>query len=579
MSGIRAHASPRVQGGRSGHPERVVLQLVTAFCFAVSLARAQTQPPAPVPTATAAVANGTIRGHVVAADSGQPLRRAQVRIVAMEPTKGSSGFNRELLSAMTDADGKYELGDLSPGRYTVMAFKTAYVTASWGQTQAGQAGKPLDLRAGDVVDRVDFSLPRGGVITGRIVDEFGEPLSSIQVSAAQARVINGKRDLQQMNSASTDDLGEFRIYGLTPGQYYVKTTWRRMGGFVDPTSPDRTGYADTLFPGTQSVEDAQRFTVRAGQTISDLMMALLPISTVRVEGTVVDTSGKPLGNTQLLITRNEGGVGLVSSGAPVRPDGTFVIPNLTAGEYNLRTQPAPPQKDTATLTLTVDSEDIKGLRLVAMPPAMISGRIVVDPAQAQALPNPLMLTAQGSEPATFYNFRPVRVADDLTFEVEATAGRSHITMMSLPAGWMVRAVRVNSIDVTDEGIEVKQSEHVSGVDVELTNRSATISGTVSATDGSAAKEFTAVVFAADSKKWTPNSRYQRIGRPDQDGRFTISALPPGDYSVVAVDRLDTGGQWTDPEFLQRMSAGASAVTVTDGETRTVTLKLTANPRD
>jgi Carboxypeptidase regulatory-like domain len=292
---------------------------------------------------------------------------------------------------------------------------------------------------------------------------------------------------------------------------------------------------------------------------------------VRVEGTVVDVNGKPLANAPLGITRVESGGAFFGSGAPVRGDGTFVFPSLTPGEYVLRTLPMPQQKDVAVMKLTVGTEDIRDLRLVAMPPATISGRIVVDPAQAQMLPNPLMLVAQSSD-SMIGGFTPTRVADDLTFELQATVGRNHINPFSLPAGWMVRAVRVNSIDVTDEGIEVKQSEAITGVDIELTNKSATISGAVTTADGAAAKDYTVIVFAADSRRWTPNSRYQRIGRPDQDGRFKVTGLPPADYDVVAVDRIDSG-QWTDPEFLQRISGKANAVTVTEGETRTVDLKL------
>src|SRR5262249_37566638 len=129
-------------------------------------------------------------------------------------------------------------------------------------------------------------------------------------------------------------------------------------------------------------------------------------------------------------------------------------------------------------------------------------------------------------------------------------------------------------DVTDDDLDVKAGENITGVDVELTSRTATISGVVTADGGGPAKDYTVIVFAADSRRWKASSRYLRIGRPDQDGRFKVPGLPAADYSVIAVDRIEVPGQWTDPEFLQRLSPKATTVTVMEGETRTMELRLT-----
>ena len=486
---------------------------------------------------------------------------------------GEPAATREPKSATTDADGKFELTDLQPGRYGLSAFKAAYVTVTWGQAQNSAPPKPLDLHAGELLDRIDFTLQRGGVIAGRIVDEFGEPLSNVQVAAMQARVVNGKRELNQTSGASTDDLGEFRIFGLTPGQYSVKAIWRRVGTPADPASPDRTGYPETFFPGTTSADEAQRFTLRAGQTVSDLAIALSPIRTVRVEGTVVDGSGKPVSGASLMVGKVEGNGGF-TSGAPVRPDGTFVVANLTPGEYTLRTQPMPPRNEVAAMKLTVGAEDIRDVRLVALPPSTISGRVVVDPAQAQSLPNPIQLMAMPIDGHVLGPVTPARVGDDMSFEITAAVGRYRINWMNQSAGWTIRSIRINNVDVTDDDLDVKAGENITGVDLELTNKTATMSGLVKAAGGGPASDSIVIVFAADSKRWTPNSRYLRIAHPDQDGRFNVPSLPAADYSIVAIEKLDSPGQWTDPEFLQRLSGRSTSVTLTDGEVKAIELKLT-----
>jgi protocatechuate 3,4-dioxygenase beta subunit len=520
-------------------------------------------------------ATATIRGHVFAGDTNQPLRKAQVRLFQIDVPPGPNAMaSRENRLATTDADGKYEFKDLPAGRFNLSASKGSYVGISWGQPQSNEPGKPLEILTGQILERVDFTLPRGGVVTGRIVDELGDPMSAVQVAAVRSQVVNGQRRMMPTGrSASTNDLGEFRLFGIMPGQYYLQATWRRMGP-NDSSSPDRTGYPVTFFPGTTDAGNAQRITIAAGQQLSDLAMTMSPIRTARVEGTVVDSNGQPMAGVMLSVMQ------LSSDGAPMfgnsnltRPDGGFTFASLAPGDYTLRTLPRPGEKESASMRISVGSADVKDLRLVASAPSTITGRIVVDPAEAQFLPPALMIATMSMDPTTqSFGNQPTRVGDDMSFELTAMPGKSRILIMSLPPAWIVRSVRINSTDVIDDGIDVKPNESVGGVEVELTTKVTSVSGLVTDARGDPAKEYTVVFFPADSKRWTPGSRYLRTARPDQEGRFKISGLPPGEYNVIALDRIDQG-QNTDPEFLERVRNRASTFTVMDGETRTVDLRL------
>jgi len=126
--------------------------------------------------------------------------------------------------------------------------------------------------------------------------------------------------------------------------------------------------------------------------------------------------------------------------------------------------------------------------------------------------------------------------------------------------------------VTDSGIEFKGNENITDIELELTNRVTDLSGLVTNTRGAAVKEYSIVVFAQDRDKWTANSRWMRTGRPDQDGRFKVTGLPPGDYYIVALDYVDTD-QWTEPDYLERVRARATSVTIGEGETKSVDLRI------
>jgi protocatechuate 3,4-dioxygenase beta subunit len=544
--------------------------------LALLIAQATLQPPQ-TPQAAPQPGTATIRGHVFAADTGEPLRKAQVRIAANEI--------RENRLVTTDANGAYEFTDVRPGRYTITASKGSYVGLAYGQTRATDAPKPLEILARQTVDRLDLSLPRGGVITGRIVDDYGEPMSDVQVSPQRYQFIQGQRTLVPSGRMSlTNDLGEFRLFGIAPGQYYLQATWRRMNVDANGSPADRLTFAPTFFPGTTNPAEAQRMTIAAGQEISDLVMMLRPAKAARVSGTVTGADGKPMTPAMVMAMRTTGMGADVAGNGQVRADGTFAINALAPGEYSLRAQRAGlagEGPEIANATIIVNGEDVSDVHLVAAAPSSASGRLVVDPAAASQLPRTIALELF---PATM-NFMiagppppPVNVSDDFTFTMKSPPGKMRVQLGGFgppPVGWTVKSVRINGVDVSDSGIEFKPGEDITGVEIELTNKLTTVSGVVTS-GGNAVKEYTVVVFAQDKEKWSGAARYQGIGRPDQDGRFKTGNLPAGDYYIVALDRVEPG-QWTDPEFLESIRSRASTLSLMDGETKVVDLKLTRQP--
>ncbi len=554
-----------------------VFALLTAPAAAQPPVVLQTTQPGMVPgqpprDTSARTGTARLRGRVFAADNGVPLRRAQVHLTSPDMREGRM--------TTTDAQGAYEFKDLPAGRYTVSASKGSFVTLSYGQRRPLEPGKPIEILEAQTVEKIDFALPRGAVVTGRVLDEYGEPVADVQVTPMQMRFAQGRRRMMPSGRpSSTNDIGEFRLFGLAPGQYYISAVMLNRTFGAD--SDERVGYAPTYFPGTPNPAEAQRVRLDLGQALSDVNITLATTRTAKVSGIVLDSEGRVV-SSGFVMALPRGGNSILffgpSGNGPIRPDGTFVLNGLAPGEYRLRARLGMGQFDTpefATADVTVSGEDVSGVRLMTSKVSTVTGRIVVqDPAAAAALKLPirLMMTPVNPEDIMFGGAGPATVKDDFSFELRAPAGKFRITTAGSLPDWTIRAVRQNGIDVTDSGIEVPSGGDISGIEVELTNHLSEVSGVVTNARGEAMRDYTVVFFPQDREQWGGTTRYRGIARPDQDGRFKTRALPAGRYYAAALDGVDVNDA-NDPEFLERISTGATAFTLNDGETKVMELKI------
>jgi protocatechuate 3,4-dioxygenase beta subunit len=544
---------------------------------------------------------GRIRGRVVAGETGSPIRRAQVRI---------SGPDIGAKAAMTDADGRYEFRDLPAGRFSLTATKSGYVTVQYGQTRPFEQGRQIELSDKQVLDKADISLPRGSVISGRIVDEYGEPVAEAMVTALRQTWVGGRRRLVPSGRVGqTNDLGQYRMYGLPPGDYYVSATLRNaemmmfdvMGMGGPSGSNPGSGYAPTYFPGTPSAAEAQKVVVALGQEAQQTDFALLPVRLAKVSGMVVSSDGKPVDTAMvnLLPASRAGDMGMMMMGASARTqkDGQFTLNGVAPGDYTLNVRsmriqttgagdnmtftatiggPGGADAEFAAIPLTVGADDISNVAVVTTKGSSLTGRLTFEGGSKPNEVQTIRINASG-DPSD----RPMMVGSssasakaDGTFELKGLAGHRVIRANNLPSGWMLKAVRLNGTDITDAGVDFKAGEQLSNLEVVLTSKTTEIAGGVTTPDGKATKDYTVVVFSDDPDHWTvPMSRWIAGARPDQDGRFKISNMPPGTYYVVALDYIESGA-WSDPELLDRLKTRAKRFTLNEGSVETLDLKIT-----
>jgi hypothetical protein len=563
------------------------VHLFTALTILVVLAAstvASAQPrPRPPVAGQNELARGTstIRGTVVAADTGGPIRRAQVRL---------SGQGAGTRLATTDAQGRYEVRDLPAGRYTISASKGGFVPLQYGQRRPSEPGTPIEVGDGQVMDKLVIALPRGSVISGRVTDEFGEPVANAIVAAMRYGYAAGARRLLpatgQNSRDTTDDQGHFRLFGLSPGDYVVSASFRSSGESADP-SGENTGYAATYFPGTTSVADAQRISVAVGQEQHNVVFSLIATRLVRVSGAALSSQGAPIGGGSVTLIPTSGRVAapgpMATLSGRIDQAGQFRILNVPPGRYiaQVRTGRAGGRGTATTIQeagrqeIAVGAQDQDGVVLVTAPGARVTGSVISDRGStAELRPRDVTIGMRAIEVDAVGPLANSvsRINDDWTFDL-ANVFEARVFRVSTPQGWMLKSITVNGQDVTDVPLDIAPGQTVTGVQVLLTDRVTEVNGRISDSRNRAMTDATIVVFAADEDKWGFQSRYIRAARPDQDGRFQIRGLPPHDeYLALAVQGLEDG-QAGDPEFLATLRQRATTLSLKEGETRTLDLRV------
>ena len=560
------------------------------------------------PGRKAKTGTGRLRGRVVAADTGAVVRRAQVRISS--PDIGTK-------TALTDAQGLYEFKDLPAGRFTVAVSKSGFVPVQYGQTRPFEPGRPIDLADAQVLEKTDVALPRGSAVSGRIVDEFGEPVSDVSVSAMRMQYSGGRRRMTQAGrNSTTNDLGQFRVFGLPPGEYYVSATLRTLdtmimdmlggSGHGGPSgSNNSAGYAATYYPGTPNAAEAQRISLALGQEMSGADIQLQPVRLARITGTAVGSDGKPMSSAMVMLvpTMKEAMAMMPGGTSQTDKDGNFTLSGVAPGEYSLQAQslaalmsaashaltmlggsdgaaapaPQPMEREFATASLTVAGEDITGLLITGTRGAKATGRIVFEGGEKPEAITSLRLMAGPTDadtmPPAASMFGMSSVKETGVFEVDGLVGGRVFRFANMPKGWFLKRVTHDGDDVTDKGYDFKPGNDVEGFEIVLTTRSQIVTGSVTNDKGEPQKEYTVVVFPEDRDKWSiVASRWRASARPDQQGQFKMTDLPAGKYLAIAVEYV-AEGEWTDPEWLARAAKNATKFTLDEGSAKTLQLNL------
>jgi uncharacterized protein (DUF2141 family) len=435
-------------------------------------------------------------------------------------------------------------------------------------------------------------------MTGFIVDEHGEPLQNITVKALLVqRSPDTLAATQVAVERETDDRGRYRIGGLASGRYIIAAS--ADAALSRTAERDTVGYAPVYYPGTAAIGEAVPVELNGDATGVDMVFAPSPVTLIR--GLALDNDGPLIaGSARLTVSRRSSAVSVQPQFAEIGSDGRFQFADVPPGEYIVQVLGSGPGRtglfgldrirvDRGNTSLTVSTSH----------GATLEGRFVVegemDPAACARLLRPGVSTSSSCEAVSGTPFiiaaaavdpdssRPESnsssfvVSGDGTFYVTSLFGETAFVMRRSPAdSWYLKSVVISGQDVTERGFDFGAGPRtIDGAEIVISRSGATISGRVNS-GATETNSFGVVVFPVFRDQWVPHSPRLKFTRSTDDGAFRVTGLPPGDYYVAAVDRIDgtaQAGEWQSADVLTQLVSSAERVSTAERESRVVTPRL------
>jgi protocatechuate 3,4-dioxygenase beta subunit len=523
---------------------------------------------AEAPASIAANTPASIAGTVVRDPDNQPLRKVLIQIVSTDQKQENN------YSVTTDADGHFSLENVKPGQYHVYAEKTGFQEIDRRKHKTD--GEVFSVTPGQQLQDVVFHLQATAVISGRVVDEDGEAVAQATVFIRRKKPGKGLK-LETAGSERTNDLGEFRSFGLAPGQYLVVVMpppdvrdLTREKPPEDAAKPD-TRYLTTYYPAATDASQASFIALHPGDDIPVNVM-LSPVHTYRVRGVL--TGIQPGQKPTVEIVSKAGDVLLRAS--EVTADGRFEVRGVAPGSYAIRASAGgESQVVTARQEINVIAGDVDGLKLAPMPSFAVTGHLTLEGRpQADAAQYTVNLRGAevGDDPGFFISQEffgeNTKVDRQGNFQWNNINPGSYIVQLY---GGDAKSAYLTSIKVGNTRPDAEFSlSGATAIELVASTKAATLEGIVLDQDHQPVPNAT-VVAVPDEKYRKVPSRYV-VETSDQKGWFAMKGLAPGTYTLYAWMDLEND-LYYDSDFLASQSGNATPMKFDEGTDQHVELKL------
>jgi hypothetical protein len=605
---VTARAGTDLRVSRAGYAAQLLRVPGTAATVDVSLPRA-----------------AVITGRVVDSN-GAPGVRIGVAVVRLEPRDAATPAQLQL---RTDDRGEFRAGGLVAGSYQVYTERGLDMTAVLDDLPPGgapaalaarvrqgresasnivtvtpSAGEHADVTLTHAAPSIEFPFSEGGVVSGALIDEFGEPVEGARVTL----LATGTTGLGHMNgSAVTDDLGGFRLYQVPPGRYLLVVTEANSSGalagiYVPGLGDAASKSLPVYYPGTYNPAEAVAIAVDRGRELAGMDMVVRGARGVRVFGTVTPIAGTTQRPVSLKPSVPWTIIALGNRSSTVRPDGSFELTDVPPGEYAVQALAAEPTDRGgqptdfrfAAVRIVVGSDDVGPVVLTPAPTSSISGRITLEGGRDGVSANQFRLAVLPLDPAEAPE--PFQIGDglrigpggivpvgnepelDWTVRINGLSGPTRFGLARAPQGWWLKEVRIGGRNAAYEPAPFGAPEDSrNDVEIVLSNRGGTIGGRVTDGDNKPVDLYTVIAFPTDRDRWFSGSSLVKTTTSSSDGTFVLPSLAPGDYLLAAVEFSELDPNADDlmqPDGLARLAPSARRVTVAANQQQRVDMKLT-----
>jgi hypothetical protein len=572
---------------------------------------------------------GVIEGTAVRSDSGEAINGVQVTLTsvnivpfaAIAPGAVAAAQTAQPAApvqpsqpstATTGADGKFSFKNLKAGSYRIVATVNGFVRTEYGQRSPNAQGRPVFLSEGQTFKDAVVRMTPTGTVSGKIFDENAQPATDAPVQLLRVVYNPQGRTYQSVAQGAANDRGDYRIYGVPPGRYYLLAgnppgpIRLPAGGVVGlPGMPSNSQrYSVVYYPSGSEIERASMIEVKpGGETSLDFRVQRLG-SGYRVKGRIIDGIGAGLpANTQVSVGYRSltGGGGSFSNGRNFdAATGTFELQNIPPGDYTLQVQipetnPGPilggpnlaadilarqaaqAARPAGTAPIRVVDRDIEGVVITVTAGVSVNGRLILEGQPLSAIPN-LQQIAIGFQSTTGAGVGPnpsgTPVGADGTFQVVGLReGEYRVALRALAptSGFYIKSIRYGGDDVLSKPL--KFSGAGSGeFEVVLRTGPGQIAGNV--TDARSQPAAGVAIFAIPTDRGRLNDYKQTV--TDQNGHYSLTGLTPGDYQLFSWESIENLAHY-DPDFVKQYEQQGKIVHVAESSSQNVDVRMISAP--
>ena len=574
----------------------IVLGALLQGAVGYSGASVQNTPQMKTPTSTTPEKDKcTVSGVVTSLQTGEPLKKATLHLTLRNTSRNTSGvFEQTGYSGTSGPDGSFKFESVEPGEYALSGEKPGYIRTSYGSKNGMTGGTMINLSTGQQLTDLKMQLVAQATITGRVLDDDGDPVSGVMVQAlGRMFVQGGKARYFPRGSGNTDDTGSYRIHNLTPGKYYILAQSNRnqmMGLRERPAEPGKPVMQPvrTFYPSSLDRTGASALDLKAGQEMPGVDIRQRSLETFHIRGKVAgdlpETEGRM--NMLTIMPNDSGEVGMMYNNMTmIAKDHTFDIANVAPGTYIITMPNFNGGKQTARQSVEVSSGDVNDVVITPQQAFVIHGAVELQGklsgnAKDKALES-IYVTLQPDDVNMMMGATQATTKADGSFTLETVVpSKYRVNVYNEPDGAYVKSIRFGSQETLGKTLDLSQAGG-GELHVMLGAGAAEVTGTVmkqqdssaTSSSNSASVPVSGASVILIPEDLTRNGGSVHRAGTNQNGGFDEKGLTPGVYYALAFE-ADEYRSFDDPAILKQLVDKGTRVEVKENDKQQLQVTLT-----